>query len=406
MPSIFRSWTPRLVAVGAAVAGVLLATPAPSSAAQGPGPAGEPVPLSQVAAIAYAQCVAGGATSSDTAVANQLRGQMNGNRVGTSLNGYHVSCARAISATAAGRGLDKRAAVIAITTAITESSLHNYTEAVDHDSLGLFQQRPSQGWGSPAQLTDPVYATNAFLNAMIRKYPDNSWMSGDIGAICQRVQVSAFPDAYRPEVHDAQLLANALWSGGGGGGSGASRYWVDTYANAPVFASATSTTQTGTLNQGTNYVYCKVWGRQISGGSSYNHYWLKTDPDTGPAGQYVSAYYLSRWGNDEAKDNSGVVIPDCAGGARPKYWVDTYANAPVYASATSTTQTGTLNQGTNYVYCKVWGRQIGSGSSYNHYWLKTDPDAGPADQFVSAYYLSRWGNDEAKDNNGTVIPNC
>ncbi|WP_236061310.1 SH3 domain-containing protein [Actinacidiphila acididurans] len=91
---------------------------------------------------------------------------------------------------------------------------------------------------------------------------------------------------------------------------------------------------------------------------------------------------------------------------RTKYWVDTFANAPVYASPTSTTQTGTLNGGTNYVYCKVWGRMIGNSTTYNHWWLLTDPDSGPANQYVSAYYLSRWGNDEAKDNNGTVIPNC
>ncbi|GHF14714.1 hypothetical protein GCM10014715_82630 [Streptomyces spiralis] len=89
-----------------------------------------------------------------------------------------------------------------------------------------------------------------------------------------------------------------------------------------------------------------------------------------------------------------------------KYWVDTFATAPVYGSPTSTTQTGTLNAGTNYVYCKVWGRQIGDATTYNHWWLKTDPDTGPANQYVSAYYLSRWGNDEAKDNNGTVIPDC
>ncbi len=98
---------------------------------------------------------------------------------------------------------------------------------------------------------------------------------------------------------------------GSGGGTGGGQYWVDTFANAPVYASPTSTTQTGTLNAGTNYVFCKVWGREISEGSSYNHYWLLTDPDSGPGGQYVSAYYLSRWGNDEAKDNNGTVIPDC-----------------------------------------------------------------------------------------------
>ncbi|WP_285559306.1 M23 family metallopeptidase, partial [Actinoplanes regularis] len=168
--------------------------------------------------------------------------------------------------------------------------------------------------------------------------------------------------------------SKSLTSTNGCGGSGPVKYFVDTYAAAPAFASPTSTAQTGTLNQGTNYVFCKAWGRQTGSGTSYNHWWLKTDPDTGPAGQYVSAYYLSRWGNDEAKDNNGVVIPDCAGGSQPKYWVDTYAAAPVFASPTSTAQTGTLNQGTNYVFCKAWGRQIGSGTSYNHWWLKTDPD--------------------------------
>jgi Peptidase family M23 len=191
----------------------------------------------------------------------------------------------------------------------------------------------------------------------------------------------------------------------------ATKYWVDTFANASVFASPTSTTATGTLYAGTNYVYCKAWGREIRDSSgNYNHWWLKTDPDVGPANQYVSAYYLSRWGNDEAKDNNGTVIPNCAGSTPPpatKYWVDTFANASVFASPTSTTATGTLYAGTNYVYCKAWGREIrDSSGNYNHWWLKTDPDVGPANQYVSAYYLSRWGNDEAKDNNGTVIPNC
>lgn len=81
-------------------------------------------------------------------------------------------------------------------------------------------------------------------------------------------------------------------------------------------------------------------------------------------------------------------------------------NAPVYGSPTSTSGTGTLYAGTNYVFCKAWGREIRSGSDFNHWWLKTDPDVGPARQWVSAYYLSRWGNDVAKDNNGTVIPDC
>jgi hypothetical protein len=163
-------------------------------------------------AIAYAQCRSGGATAADTAVANQVRPHMNGRRLGQSVNAYSISCARTIVETTRGRGLAQRAAVIAVATAITESSLHNYTEAVDHDSLGLFQQRPSQGWGAPHQLVDPVYATNAFLGAMLRKFPNNAWMNGSIGRICQTVQVSAYPDAYNYEVHDAELIVSALWS--------------------------------------------------------------------------------------------------------------------------------------------------------------------------------------------------
>jgi hypothetical protein len=167
------------------------------------------------AGLAYAACDPAGVTASDNALADALRPQMNGQRLGGAINGYNVSCARVITATVASRSLDKRAAVIAVTTAITESTLHNYTQADDYDSLGLFQQRPSQGWGTSAQVTDPVYATNAFLNAMLRKFPNNSWMSGDIGSICQAVQVSAVPDAYDHEVHDAGLLVDALWGSGG-----------------------------------------------------------------------------------------------------------------------------------------------------------------------------------------------
>ena len=108
--------------------------------------------------------------------------------------------------------------------------------------------------------------------------------------------------------HDDYYGAIRLY--GSGGGSGLS--WVDTFAAAPVYASPASTTRTGTLNAGTNYVYCKVWGREISDSSgNYNHWWLLTDPDSGPAGQYVSAYYLSKWGDDQALDNDGDAIPDC-----------------------------------------------------------------------------------------------
>lgn len=107
------------------------------------------------------------------------------------------------------------------------------------------------------------------------------------------------------------------WSGyyslinGGAPPPADTRYWVDTYADAPGFGSPTSTAQTGTLYAGTNFVYCKTWGREVRNGTSFNHWWLKTDLDVGPAAQWVSAYYLDRWGNDEARDNDGYDLPRC-----------------------------------------------------------------------------------------------
>ena len=165
------------------------------------------------AAIATAPCEPDGVTAADSTIADRVRPFMNGRRLGGSLNGYNVSCARAIVGNVKARGLDQRAAVISVTAAIAESTLHNYTVAVDHDSLGLFQQRPSQGWGLPGQVVDPRYATDSFLNAMIRKDPDGGWLIGDIAQICQRVQASAYPEAYAPEVHDADLVVAALWPG-------------------------------------------------------------------------------------------------------------------------------------------------------------------------------------------------
>ncbi|MET0495148.1 MAG: VCBS repeat-containing protein, partial [Actinoplanes sp.] len=165
----------------------------PGNAAHAGAPVDSAVPAMATAAIPFAPCQPDGVSTADNAIANSLRSAMNGRRLGSAVKGYHISCARAIVSNVRARGLHQRAAVIAVTTAITESTLHNYTVAVDHDSLGLFQQRPSQGWGRPGQVVEPRFATNAFLNAMIRKHPGNGWLTGDIGQICQRVQGSAFP---------------------------------------------------------------------------------------------------------------------------------------------------------------------------------------------------------------------
>lgn len=94
------------------------------------------------------------------------------------------------------------------------------------------------------------------------------------------------------------------------------RSWVDTFADAEGYAAADTSSPQGVLHAGTNYVYCKVEGAKFEGEYGFNHWWLKTDLDeTYPGGNgrgaYVPAYYLSNWGDDEAKDNSGNEIPDC-----------------------------------------------------------------------------------------------
>jgi hypothetical protein len=89
-------------------------------------------------------------------------------------------------------GAPPRAWLVALATAMQESTLRNINYG-DRDSLGLFQQRPSQGWGSPAQVTDPVYSTTIFIDRLL-KVPD--WERMPVTVAAQTVQRSAFPDAY------------------------------------------------------------------------------------------------------------------------------------------------------------------------------------------------------------------
>lgn len=123
--------------------------------------------------------------------------------------------AATIEAVAEKRGLPARAATIAIATAIQESKLRNLTYG-DRDSLGLFQQRPSQGWGTEKQILDPVYASNRFYDALVKI---DGYETMKITQIAQKVQKSAYPDAYADHEQEGRLLASAL-SGHSPGGLG------------------------------------------------------------------------------------------------------------------------------------------------------------------------------------------
>jgi hypothetical protein len=101
-------------------------------------------------------------------------------------------------------GVSDYAIVIALATAMQESSLINIDYG-DRDSVGLFQQRTSQGWGTIAQIMDPEYSARAFFGGpsgpnagKVRGLLDiRNWSTMPLAKAAQAVQVSAFPDAYQ-----------------------------------------------------------------------------------------------------------------------------------------------------------------------------------------------------------------
>jgi cell wall-associated NlpC family hydrolase len=117
--------------------------------------------------------------------------------------------AQTITQVAVQRGLPRRAAVVAVSTAIVESTLRNVAYG-DRDSLGLFQQRPSQSWGLPRDILNPALAAGKFYDALVR-IP--RWPLLPPGSAAQAVQRSAFPGRYAPTEQAAADLVARYWVG-------------------------------------------------------------------------------------------------------------------------------------------------------------------------------------------------
>ena len=78
----------------------------------------------------------------------------------------------------------------------------------DHDSLGLFQQRPSSGWGTPEQLQDPTYSSTAFYKGLVEVA---GWDELPLTQAAQKVQVSAYPDHYaKHETQAGEIIKTVL----------------------------------------------------------------------------------------------------------------------------------------------------------------------------------------------------
>ncbi|WP_415122176.1 hypothetical protein [Micropruina sp.] len=135
---------------------------------------------------------------------DQCVATMDGASVAVTLEQAHN--AALISAVGLRRGLPTKAVTIALATAYQESGMRNldYGHA---DSIGLFQQRPSKGWGTVKQIMNPYYSAGKFYSALVRV---KGWRTGDVNDVAQAVQRSAYPNAYRKHVSKAQVLAAAL----------------------------------------------------------------------------------------------------------------------------------------------------------------------------------------------------
>jgi hypothetical protein len=123
-----------------------------------------------------------------------------------SLSPDQMANAATISAVGIRRGLPRKAIVVALATAWQESKLINLSGG-DRDSLGLFQPRPSEDWGSRQQISDPRYAASAFYDELLKV---KGWQQMRLTDAAQAVQRSAYPEAYEKWAANAEVLTQAL----------------------------------------------------------------------------------------------------------------------------------------------------------------------------------------------------
>ncbi|WP_225080514.1 C40 family peptidase [Streptomyces sp. CoT10] len=158
------------------------------------------VPILAVGAgTASASCSTGGTQAVDTsALAAQVKAILDGGGKGTvSVPGLddpaeQIPNAKTIQATGVAMNIPARGQIVALATALQESGLRNLSYG-DRDSLGLFQQRPSQGWGTANEILDPVHASTMFYEALEKV---SGWQSLSVTQAAQAVQRSGFPEAY------------------------------------------------------------------------------------------------------------------------------------------------------------------------------------------------------------------
>ena len=167
-------------------------------------------PITQTPAKAAVKPAAKVAAPSDAALLPH--GHARHGQVSTPTGAAQMANVKAIVKASKEMHLPPRAAVIAVATSLQESKLKNYGNLGnrnDHDSLGLFQQRPSCGWGTPSQIVNPDHAAKAFLSRLVQVH---NWNKLPLTVAAQKVQVSAFGDRYAQWENQAANLVKAVYN--------------------------------------------------------------------------------------------------------------------------------------------------------------------------------------------------
>ncbi|MFC7908289.1 C40 family peptidase [Streptomyces nigra] len=158
---------------------------------------------------AFSGCLTGIDTAAVTKEVTKLLDGASGKDVhiqGLDLPAEQIPNAQTIVATGISLDVPKKGQIIALATAMQESRLRNLNSG-DRDSLGLFQQRPSQGWGTAQQIRDPVYASERFYKALLKV---DGWQQMKVTQAAQAVQKSGYPDAYAQWEDLATALQKAI----------------------------------------------------------------------------------------------------------------------------------------------------------------------------------------------------
>ncbi|HEX5117840.1 MAG TPA: C40 family peptidase [Pseudonocardiaceae bacterium] len=132
-----------------------------------------------------------------------------GTTAATGVAGYagdQMTNAATIVAVGRQMNVPEQGRIVAIAAAMQESGLHNLDHG-DRDSLGLFQERPSQGWGTPAQIMNPTYAAMQFYRRLLAV---SGWRAMSVNDAAQAVERSGFPDAYATHEQAAREVVGAV----------------------------------------------------------------------------------------------------------------------------------------------------------------------------------------------------